>query len=330
MLLYNLLVIIFFQQQKKNIRNEIVLITGAGRGLGQRMAILFARLGAIVILCDIDETGNAQTAELISKEVESTINNEKRVFAYKCDIGNRDEVHELVEKIERDVGDITMLVNNAAILSSKSILDMTEEEFSRCLNVNLLAAYWLIRQILPSMMKHNHGHIVTMLGSTAICGMGNFSDICTAKFGLVGLMESVNHELTLGGYDGIYTTAVVSHYLSTHLYALAKTHFNPIVPPLTLEYATKKIMHAILINRKFVCVPRFYYLIPLVKGILPSRAFLILLNTFINPKIPVYIREDSNDKSSRSTSLSPTRPSSLSNSIHYHIHRKRNHASAGE
>jgi hypothetical protein len=51
----------------------------------------------------------------------------------------------------------------------------------------------------------------------------------------------------IGGYDGIYTTAAVSHYLSTHLYQLAKTRFNPIVPPLTLDYATKKIMHGILV-----------------------------------------------------------------------------------
>ncbi len=61
-----------------------------------------------------------------------------------------------------------------------------------------MLTFQLIRQILPSMMRHNHGHIITMLGSTAVCGLGNFSDICTAKFGLVGLMESIDHELTLG------------------------------------------------------------------------------------------------------------------------------------
>jgi short-subunit dehydrogenase len=97
------------------------------------------------------------------------------------------------------------------------------------------------------MMKRNHGHIITMLGSTAMFGLGNFSAICTAKFGLVGLMESVDHELTLGGYDGIYTTSAVSHYLTTHLLQLSKTCFNPVVPPLTLDYAAKKIMHAILV-----------------------------------------------------------------------------------
>lgn len=47
-------------------------------------------------------------------------------------------------------------------------------------------------------MKRNHGHIITMLGSTAVVGLGNFSDICTAKFGLSGLIESIDHELTLG------------------------------------------------------------------------------------------------------------------------------------
>ena len=50
-----------------------------------------------------------------------------------------------------------------------------------------------------------------------------------------------------GGYDGIYITSAVSHYLTTHLFQLARTHFNPIVPPLTLDYAAKKIMHAILV-----------------------------------------------------------------------------------
>ena len=76
------------------------------------MAVLFAKRGAIVILCDKDENGNAHTAELIAREMTLTTNNEKRVFAYVCDIGNRDEVHQLVEKIQRDVGEITMLINN--------------------------------------------------------------------------------------------------------------------------------------------------------------------------------------------------------------------------
>lgn len=76
------------------------------------MALLFAKRGAIVVLCDINEAWNMHTAEMIAKELGATSNNEKRVFAYTCDIGDREQVKNLVERIQRDVGEITMLVNN--------------------------------------------------------------------------------------------------------------------------------------------------------------------------------------------------------------------------
>lgn len=79
---------------------------------GQQMALLFAKRGAIVVLCDINEFGNAQTAEMITKELASTTNSEKRVFTYTCDISNQNDVRLLVEKIQQEVGEITMLVNN--------------------------------------------------------------------------------------------------------------------------------------------------------------------------------------------------------------------------
>ena len=96
-----------FSTTEKNIRNEIVLITGSGRGLGQQIAVLFAKRGAIVVLCDTTEIGNSQTVELISP-----ISHEQRVYSYTCDIGNRDEVDQLVKKIQSEVGDISILVNN--------------------------------------------------------------------------------------------------------------------------------------------------------------------------------------------------------------------------
>ena len=102
------------------------------------------------------------------------------------------------------------------------------------------------------MMEHNHGHIITMLDATAIFGLGNFSAICAATSGLVGLMESISHELTLGGYDGIYTTSAVTHYLTTHSFQLSETCFQSPVPPLTLDYTAKKIMHAILVCFAFI------------------------------------------------------------------------------
>lgn len=76
------------------------------------MALLFAKRGAVVVLCDIDTEANNKTADLIAKELALTSNHENRVFAYTCDIGNRDEVHRLIENIRRDVGEVTILINN--------------------------------------------------------------------------------------------------------------------------------------------------------------------------------------------------------------------------
>ena len=67
-----------------------------------------------------------------------------------------------------------------------------------------------------------------------------------------------------------------------------------------------------------------------MKGILPSRAFLILLNTLVNPKISLYIQRDSTDKSSRSGSVSITPYDNMPNGTHHRIHRRRSHASEGE
>ena len=103
-----------FSTTEKNIRNEIVLITGSGRGLGQQMAILFAKRGAIVVLCDTIEIGNTQTVELIS-----ALNTEQRVYSYACDIANQDEINLLVNRIQSEVGDITILVNTSSFSFSK-------------------------------------------------------------------------------------------------------------------------------------------------------------------------------------------------------------------
>lgn len=80
--------------------------------IGQQIAVLFARRGAIVVLCDSDEIGNTETLKLISD-----LNTEQRVYSYTCDIGNRTEVRQLIDRIQSEVGNITMLVNNGLLIS---------------------------------------------------------------------------------------------------------------------------------------------------------------------------------------------------------------------
>lgn len=80
-------------KKKKNVAGEVVLITGAGSGLGRLMAIKFASLGAILVLWDINEEGNMETCRLAKEK------GGEKVFAYKCDCSNREEVYRVADQV---------------------------------------------------------------------------------------------------------------------------------------------------------------------------------------------------------------------------------------
>ncbi|CAF0710608.1 unnamed protein product [Brachionus calyciflorus] len=271
-----------FSPTEKYVRNEIVLITGSGRGLGRSLAIEFAKRGAILVLIDIDDTENSKTVEL----VKTTGLNIKRINAYHCDLKSREEIREVCENIRRDVGDVTMIINNAGIQAFRSFMECKEEEFISTMRVNLFASYWFLREFLPSMLSRNHGHIVSVASSAGLFGFCHMSDNCTSKFALVGLMESLDHELTLAGYDGVVTTLVYPASINTTLYAKSRHLFNYLTKPLPAQYVAKRIMHAILVNQKNVCVPRILYLLAVIKSILPSKAFMLIANFVLQPTRP--------------------------------------------
>ena len=80
----------------------------------------------------------------------------------------------------------------------------------------------IIKEFLPSMLSRNHGHIVSIVGTGGLFGRCHMSDNCTSKFAITGMMESLDHELQLSGYDGVVTTLVYPTPINTALYAKSK------------------------------------------------------------------------------------------------------------
>lgn len=101
-------------------------------------------------------------------------------------------------------------------------MECKEDEFISVMRVNLLSSYWILKEFLPGMLKRNHGHIVSVVSSSGLFGFCNMSDNCTSKFALIGMMESLDHELTLAGYDGVITTLVYPSSINTTLYAKSR------------------------------------------------------------------------------------------------------------
>lgn len=121
----------------KPIDGELVLITGAGGGLGRLFAQEFAKHGAEVVLWDIDGGSNEQTAKLV-RELGG------RAQTYTVDVTNKGDVYRCAELVRQDAGrDVTMLVNNAGVVAGKRMLDCPDELMERTMKVNCHALFWV-------------------------------------------------------------------------------------------------------------------------------------------------------------------------------------------
>nr|XP_012217368.1 PREDICTED: short-chain dehydrogenase/reductase family 16C member 6-like [Linepithema humile] len=154
---------LFAPVKAKSVASEIVLVTGAGHGIGKELAIGYALLGATVVCWDINEKTNQQTKNEIKKMGKDSIH------AYRCDVTNREEVFKVAEKVRTEVGDVTILINNAGTL----------------------------RAFLPSMIEKNHGHVVAVSSLLAIVTLMYATVYSPTKSAVRALMESFNEELRL-------------------------------------------------------------------------------------------------------------------------------------
>ncbi|NXA37156.1 RDHE2 dehydrogenase, partial [Eudromia elegans] len=234
---------------KKKLAGEIVLITGSAKGIGRQIALKFAALGTTLVLWDIDEEGNKETSALAQEK------GAKRVFVYKCDCSKREEVYEQAEKVRKEVGDVSILVNNAGILTGKTFSEMSGAEFEKTIRVNFLAQAWTCKAFLPAMMACNHGHLVNMSSATALFGSYKTSDYSASKFAIVGMMESIDDELYRAGKDGIKTTIVCPSFVNTDLVRGVRSYNQFFLPVYEPDYVATRIVDAVQKEKFYLFLP---------------------------------------------------------------------------
>ncbi len=115
---------------------DICLVTGAAQGLGRQLAIKFAESGSTMVLWDIDQ----QKLKAVAEEI-TEMGNE--VFTDVVDCGNRHQVYRAAKKIQKDIGDVAVLVNNAGRLSGQKIWESSDKAIEKTFQVNTLAHFWV-------------------------------------------------------------------------------------------------------------------------------------------------------------------------------------------
>lgn len=126
----------------KDVSNDIVLITGGASGLGRLMAIRFAKLGAKVIIWDLNLAGLEETAKMV-EELRSKRENVGKCHYYQVDISNRFAVYATAERIRQEIGTVSIVVNNAGVVTGRRFLECTDEQISKTFDVNALAHFWV-------------------------------------------------------------------------------------------------------------------------------------------------------------------------------------------
>lgn len=117
------------------------------------------------------------------------------MFLIRVDVTIREKVLEVGSKVLREVGDISILVNNAGIMPQHEILKHSEAEVRKMYEINVFAHYWLFQAFLPKMMEKNEGHIVALSSIAGVVGLNNLVPYCGTKFAVRGSMEALSEEI---------------------------------------------------------------------------------------------------------------------------------------
>lgn len=254
----------------KSLVGKVVLVTGSGHGVGRELALRFSRLGAKVVLVDINTENNESVAYEVKQENGSA-------YAYQCDVSDEVQVRKLSQKVSDEVGPVTVLVNNAAVVNCQPVLQLKPEQVRRTLEVNLLAHFWLIREFLPGMLAQKEGHIVALASIAGYIGTGYLTDYCASKFAVRGLMYALEEELfQMNQLENIKMTIVCPVAINTGMFKQPKSRFPFLAPILETKEVAERTLEAVLREDKEVVIPHHLMVMHKFMFLFPPKAMKLM------------------------------------------------------
>jgi NAD(P)-dependent dehydrogenase (short-subunit alcohol dehydrogenase family) len=166
---------------------KVALVTGAGRGIGRDIALRLAREGYAVGLIARTKSQLEETADLIRQQG-------GKALVTPTDVSKREQVVAAVEAVERDLGPISVLVNNAGAYLRKRLTEITEEDFDFQLKVNTYGPFFCAQAVVGRMVERGGGTIIFVLGSETRSGPAQYSAYNASKVGQRAIAESVAYE----------------------------------------------------------------------------------------------------------------------------------------
>ncbi|MGV8969843.1 MAG: SDR family oxidoreductase [Microbacteriaceae bacterium] len=244
----------------------IVLITGAAMGMGKLYARLAVDEGATVILWDVNEELLKKTAAELGP----------KAHPFVVDLADSDDIVKVAERVKAEIGDPTIIFNNAGIVRGKLFVDHDHDfDIDLTMKINALAPMHVTRAFLPAMLSPSASQtqfrIVNIASAAGLLSNPRMTVYSSSKWAVVGWSDSLRLELQLGGAKNVKVTTVCPSYITTGMFAGAKgPRLTPIMKP---DHVVAKVWKAMKNGKPFVMMPAMVHVSKVVKGILPVRAW---------------------------------------------------------
>jgi NAD(P)-dependent dehydrogenase (short-subunit alcohol dehydrogenase family) len=189
-----------------NLRGRRVLVTGAGSGIGRETALLAARRGADLAICDIDDAGLAEV-EAIARDLG------RSVLARHVDVADRDQMRNFADVVHAESEGVDLLVNNAGVGLAANFLDTGLDDWDWIVRINLMGVVHGCHFFIPRMIERGSGgHVVNLSSMAGFIASPVLAAYSATKFAVLGLSEALREELRP---HGIGVTAICPGLINT-------------------------------------------------------------------------------------------------------------------
>lgn len=189
-------------------KDQVVLVTGASRGIGRAIALAFAQAGAHVA---VNYASSPEKAEAVVKEIEAL---GVKALAVCGNVADDASVEAMVETVEKELGPIDVLVNNAGITKDGLLLRMKDQDWDAVMDINLKGTYLCTKHVSKRMLKRKQGNIVNVTSVVGITGNAGQSNYSASKAGVIGFTKSMAKELSS---RNIRVNAVAPGFIETDM-----------------------------------------------------------------------------------------------------------------
>ncbi|MGQ9616867.1 MAG: SDR family NAD(P)-dependent oxidoreductase [Spirochaetota bacterium] len=191
---------------QKRFEGKVAIITGSGQGMGKQVALDIAAEGGKVVVSDV-------VPELIDEVKREIENNGENCLALICDVSKRDQVEEMIKKTMDKFGRVDILINNAGLLKTGTIEELTDELIDKTLDINVKGVLYAIRAVTPIMKAQRYGRIVNVASITGKRGDNTTTIVYGASKGaVITITRSAARAL---GPFGITVNAIAPHAVMT-------------------------------------------------------------------------------------------------------------------